>query len=249
MNTDTIAFRRLLSAQFTPEDLADMIDDELKKSEPDSGLIDACLSKLLRQKEYTAPVFARGKNNMRRIVLFAAVIALIFSMIAAAAAICRNTTDSAFRLFSDRLRIVFETENTSRATECGDTALEKELSSRGFGNVPLPEAILQNADTEHIFYDTAEGIASADIPFSSDLGTGHVVLTKTGGTGSETVEYPDASDIQELFCGDIRVYVFGQKRSSSAVYNADGVQVEIILNGSTEDAIRLTETMKEENER
>ena len=231
----------------TNSEIERLLEDELKKNDPDTDLIEYCLDAL---DEMRAPLPAPLKIK-RFSVRTAAAIAAVFlvllcSATAAAAFLNVDLFDPLVKLYNDRIRIGHNGEAVAEDYALSETPLAKALAENGISPVLLPKALTDGTYTvDDVQYETTELIQSANIRFFSGKTEGTMIISVyADGAALPVTDYGEATDATALQTDRVTCYLFTQAGHTVIDFSDGQTVYSVVMNADRETAAALAQTIQ-----
>ena len=230
----------------TQAEIKRLLDGELAKGDPDTGLIEDCLDALAEgQAPSPKPVRIRRFSLRTAAALAAALLVLAGSVTAAASFLNIDLFDPLVRLYNDRIRIGHSGESDEQGYAFADTPLAKTLAENGIAPVLLPKALTDGTYTvDSVQYEKTELIQSANIRFSSGKTEGTLVISVYADDAALPVtDYGAAKDATVLQTDRITCYLFTQAGHTVIDFSDGQTVYSVVMNADRETAAALAQTI------
>ncbi len=247
---------KMIESQFTEltgDNIRSLIEAEiLKGEEADTDYIDLCFE-LLTVKEKQSPEIQPVRRTVKPLLIAAAIIALLFSVITASAYVFDFSIPDLIAYIIDKdahIDINLEYANTTAANyELSESELAKELEAHGITPVTIPEELLKDdckiISIEYPETDTSVNII-ARITFEYHGYYGRFTITQFVNDFNRK-GYSIMKNIvsgQMIKVNGMDILIFEREKNCSVRYKDNLTEYNIYLEGDKETIINIVNSIK-----
>lgn len=246
---------------FTLREIEEIMDAELREAPEnmDTELVDLCVDILYsaysEENDESKPNKPKiQKIKARKALLIAAILILVLSLSISASAKFFNidASEKAVQFFNNHFNVNLGNANTD-AEDYTDNGLEliNNLNEKGFENIVLPDALINEDCSTKINSNSLENVEQAFIEFKNNSTNikGTISITKhTNNNDSFTIgqgSVPDVyNQVKQITVNGIDVLVFSDETISYIYYIDKNIEYHIHINCNFDAAVKIAETIK-----